>query len=75
DVALLTDDLRRVPEAIGLSRATLRIIRQNVGIALLTVALLLTGVLAGQVHMAGGMLIHEVSVLAVIVNALRLSRG
>ena len=29
DVLLVTDDLRRVPEAIALSRATLRVIRQN----------------------------------------------
>ena len=29
DILLVTDDLRRVPEAIALSRATLRVIRQN----------------------------------------------
>jgi Cd2+/Zn2+-exporting ATPase len=46
--------------------------RQNLVIALLTVGALLTGVLMGRVHMAGGMLIHQLSVLAVIVNGMRL---
>ncbi len=75
DIALMADDLLKIPEAIRLSKATLRNIRQNVMIALLTVAALLTGVLLGEVHMAGGMLIHEVSVLVVIVNGMRLLRA
>ncbi|MCC6454270.1 MAG: cation-translocating P-type ATPase [Caldilineaceae bacterium] len=74
DVALMTDDLLRIPEAIALSKATMRNIRQNVIIALLTVGSLLTGVLLGQVHMAGGMFIHELSVLVVILNGMRLLR-
>ena len=35
---------------------------------------LLAGVLVGEVNMAGGMLIHEFSVLLVIANGLRLLR-
>jgi Cd2+/Zn2+-exporting ATPase len=72
DIALLTDDLRKVAEATLLSRATLRNIRQNVAIALLTVAALLAGVLFGAVHMASGMLVHELSVLVVTLNGMRL---
>jgi Cd2+/Zn2+-exporting ATPase len=75
DIALMTDDLLKIAEAIKLSRATLRTIRQNVAIALLVVAGLLPGVLLGQVHMASGMLIHELSVLVVIANAMRLLRA
>jgi Zn2+/Cd2+-exporting ATPase len=75
DIALMTDDLLKIAEAIKLSRATLRTIRQNVVIALLVVAGLLLGVLLGEVHMAGGMLIHELSVLVVIANAMRLLRA
>ena len=41
---------------------------------LLTVALLLAGVVFGGVTMAVGMLVHELSVLVVIVNAMRLLR-
>lgn len=75
DIALLADELGRLPEAIRLSRLTLRNIRQNTGLALLTVAGLLAGVLLGQVHMAGGMLIHQLSVFLVILNAMRLMRA
>lgn len=75
DIALMADDLLKVPEAIGLSKATLRNIRQNVVIALATVSALLSGVLLGEVHMAGGMFIHELSVLVVILNGMRLLRA
>jgi Cd2+/Zn2+-exporting ATPase len=74
DVALMSDDLMKLPEAIRLSKATLRNIYQNVVIALATVTVLLLGVLFGRVHMAGGMLIHEASVLIVILNGMRLLR-
>jgi Cd2+/Zn2+-exporting ATPase len=75
DIALMADDLMKIPEAIGLSKATLRNIRQNVVIALVTVFGLLAGVLLGEIHMAGGMFIHELSVLIVILNGMRLLRG
>jgi Cd2+/Zn2+-exporting ATPase len=75
DIALMTNDLLKIPEAIQLSKATLNNIRQNVVITLLTVAFLLLGVLLGRVHMAGGMLIHEASVMIVILNGMRLLRA
>lgn len=75
DIALMSDDLMKLPEAIRLSKATLNNIHQNVVIALATVTILLLGVLFGQVHMAGGMLIHEASVLIVILNGMRLLRA
>jgi Cd2+/Zn2+-exporting ATPase len=75
DIALMTDQLERIPEAMRISRATTRVIRQNLVIALVTVAALLAGVLIRRVDMAGGMLIHEGSVLLVILNALRLPRA
>lgn len=75
DIALMADDLGKIPEAIGLARATLNNIRQNVVIALLTVAGLLAGVFANEVHMAGGMFIHQISVLVVVVNGMRLLRA
>lgn len=74
DIALMTDDLERVARAINLAKATVRNIRQNTAIALLTVAGLLAGVFAGEVHMAGGMFIHQASVLLVIINGMRLMR-
>jgi Cd2+/Zn2+-exporting ATPase len=75
DVALMADHLERIPEALRISRATLRVIRQNLLIAVLTVGFLLAGVAMREVDMAGGMLIHEVSVLIVILNGMRLMRA
>ncbi|MGI6247648.1 MAG: heavy metal translocating P-type ATPase [Pseudochelatococcus sp.] len=74
DIALMSDDLGKIPEAIAISRATLANMRQNLIIALLTVAGLLAGVFSGHVHMAGGMLVHQLSVLVVIANGMRLLR-
>lgn len=74
DIALLQDDLGKIPEAMAISRATLRNMRQNLVIALATVVGLLAGVFTGDIHMAGGMLVHQLSVLVVIANGMRLLR-
>lgn len=75
DLALMGDNLLKLPEAIGLAKRTVRVMRQNIAIALLTVLVLLVGVFAGGVTMAVGMLVHEGSVLIVILNAMRLLRN
>lgn len=72
DIALMTDNLMKIPEAIRISRKTVRNIYQNIGLAMITVIFLIAGIVAGHVHMSGGMLVHELSVFAVILNALRL---
>ncbi|MFD1505457.1 cation-translocating P-type ATPase [Georgenia yuyongxinii] len=74
DIALMGDQLLKLPEAVGLARRTVHNMRQNIAVALVTVVLLLAGVLLGGVTMAVGMLVHEASVLIVIVNAMRLLR-
>lgn len=74
DIALMNDDLLKLPQALGLARRTVNNMRQNITIALVTVVALLAGVLFGGVTMAIGMLVHEASVLVVIVNAMRLLR-
>ncbi|MGC0142082.1 heavy metal translocating P-type ATPase [Pseudactinotalea sp. Z1732] len=74
DIALMGDRLSRLPEAIGLAKSTVRVMRQNIVVALATVAALMVGVFTGGVTMAIGMLVHEASVLVVIVNAMRLLR-
>ncbi|GAA1895620.1 heavy metal translocating P-type ATPase [Actinomadura bangladeshensis] len=74
DIALMKDDLSKLPQAVGLARRTVSVMRQNIAIALVTVGLLLAGVLVGGVTMAIGMLVHEISVLVVIANAMRLLR-
>src|SRR5699024_2999639 len=75
DIALMGDNLLKLPEAIGLAKRTASVMRQNIGIALMTVVVLLAGVFAGGVTMSIGMLIHEASVLVVIANAMRLLRS
>ena len=72
DVVLMADKLMQFSHAYSLSKATMRNMKQNIFIAVAVVILLLTGVLMGSVHLASGMFIHEASVLAVILNAMRL---
>lgn len=72
DVVLMSAEIKKLSYAIGLSRATVRNMKQNITFALFVAALLLAGVLVKTVNLSFGMLIHEVSVLLVIINAARL---
>ena len=72
DLTLMSDRLDRLVGALGLGRATLANIRQNVVFAVAIVLALVAGVLGEKVFLAGGMLAHEASVMLVIVNAIRL---
>ncbi len=72
DVILLSSELRKLDFALGLSHATVQNMTQNIIFALIVAATLLAGVLVKTVNLSFGMLIHEVSVFLVIVNAVRL---
>jgi Cd2+/Zn2+-exporting ATPase len=72
DVALMADDLSKLPFAVGLGRATRRIIRQNLAIALGVILLLILTSVAGVVGLAPAIVLHEGSTLLVVANALRL---
>lgn len=74
DVVLMADRLDQFSRAYSLAKATVRNMRQNMFIAIATVAVLLLGVLTGKVYLASGMFIHELSVLLVVLNAVRLGR-
>ncbi|GGH65537.1 heavy metal translocating P-type ATPase [Rothia aerolata] len=74
DLALMADQLPRLPHALSLAQRTVRTMRINILIALVTVALLFAGVFAGGVTMALGMMVHEASVLLVIGIAMLLLR-
>lgn len=71
DVALMADDLSHLPFAVGLSRQTSRIIRQNLWFSLGMVAVLVPATIFG-LPMGAAVLFHEGSTLLVVVNALRL---
>lgn len=71
DVALMGDDLRRLPFAVGLSRQTSRIIKQNLWASLGMVAFLIPATLLG-LKIGAAVVFHEGSTLLVVANALRL---
>lgn len=72
DVALMGDDLSKLPFAVGLGRATRAIILQNLFISLGVITLLIVASLAGIASIGIAILFHEGSTLAVVANALRL---
>lgn len=72
DVALMSDDLSRLPLAVGLGRATGAVIRQNLAIALGVILLLIVASLTGAVGLGLAVLLHEGSTVVVVLNSLRI---
>jgi len=72
DVALMGDDLSKLPFAVGLGRATRAIIIQNLFISLGVIALLVITSLTGLVGIGIAIFFHEGSTIVVVLNALRL---
>ncbi|SDM73794.1 Cd2+/Zn2+-exporting ATPase [Catalinimonas alkaloidigena] len=72
DIALMADKLETLPFAIGLSRKSKGIIKQNLWISLGVVALLIPATIFGFATIGIAVLIHEGSTLVVVFNALRL---
>lgn len=74
DIVLMQSTLSELVYADYLTKATARNTVQNIVIAVGTVGLLLLGLMIGWVQMASGMFVHEISILVVIFNAMRLIR-
>jgi Cd2+/Zn2+-exporting ATPase len=74
DVALMADDLGQLPFAVGLSRSSRSIIRQNLVIALGIIGLLVLTSVFGVIQLSGAVVLHEGSTILVVLNALRLLR-
>ncbi len=72
DVVLMKDGIIDLATSYDLAKSTVRVLWENIVIAVGTVVLLLVGLLLGYIHMASGMFIHEASILVVIINAMRL---
>lgn len=72
DVALMGDDLERLPFAVNLSRRSSRIIRQNLWASLGVVVFLIPATIFGFMGIGLAVLVHEGSTLLVVANALRL---
>ncbi|MDR1079156.1 MAG: HAD-IC family P-type ATPase, partial [Propionibacteriaceae bacterium] len=73
DIALMSDDLGRVPFLRRLAQATNRLVRQNLVLALVVVAVLVPLALL-NLNIGPVVLIHEGSTLLVVCNGLRLLR-
>ena len=74
DVALMADDLSRLPFAVELSRAARRVIHQNLFVSLGVVAVLIPATLLGWAGIGWAVSIHEGSTVVIVMNALRLLR-
>lgn len=72
DLVLVKSDLAKLVTGFELAGQTMRNMNENIVIALLTVLMLFIGLFVGYIEMASGMLIHELSILIVIVNSMRL---
>ncbi len=72
DVALMADDLSKLPFAVALSRESRRVIQQNLFISLGVIALLVPSTLFGFANIGVAVFFHEGSTLVVVANALRL---
>ena len=74
DVVILIDDLSRVVDAMRISRRTMRVARQCIGVGLGLSASAMVAAALGWVAPTPGALLQEGIDLAVILNALRASR-
>lgn len=73
EVVLMNGDIGRLPHALGLAKAISKNMIQNIVIAVGVVFLLLGGLFFSDwVSMSVGMLVHEASILVVILNGMRL---
>jgi len=72
DVALMGDDLGKLPFAVGLSRFSRQIIQQNLLVSFGVIALLIVTSVLGIVQLGFAVVLHEGSTLIVVGNALRL---
>ena len=72
DIALMADDLRKLPFAIGLSRSARRVIKQNIAFALAVKALFLVASLAGVATLWMAVFADTGAAVIVIANGMRL---
>ena len=73
DIVLMNSNFNRLPHALGLAKVTYANMRQNILIAVGVVIILLASLIFSEwMSMSIGMLVHEASILVVILNAMRL---
>jgi Cd2+/Zn2+-exporting ATPase len=75
DVALMADDLAKLPAAVRLARRAMANVRQNIALSLAAVAVLVVAAMAGWLSLTEGVLLNEGSAILIIANGLRLLRA
>ena len=74
DIALMTDDLEKIPTVIRLSRKALRVIKENLVFAIVFNTVLVFLSAQGWMTMILGAVLHQASSLLVILSSMRLLR-
>ncbi len=74
DVVLMSDDLHKIPFAIGLARHARRVVWQNLTFALAVIVVLIASAFGAQLPLPLGVVGHEGSTVLVVLNGLRLLR-
>ena len=72
DIVLIQSKLEKLVHAYRLTKKTVLNMKENIAIAIGTVLFLLIGLIFGYVYMASGMFFHELSILVVVINGMRL---
>ena len=75
DVALMADDLSRLPYLIRFSHRNWSVIRQNLALSVMVIASLVIGAVSGIFSLPVAVLAHEVSEFVVIASGLRMLRA
>lgn len=74
DVVLMSNDLRKIPHILALSRQAQRVVFQNLSFASFIIACLVAGALGWSLPLTWGVIGHEGSTVLVCLNGLRLLR-
>jgi Cd2+/Zn2+-exporting ATPase len=72
DVVLMSDDLRKIPFAIGLARNAEKVVWQNIIFAMAVIVILIASAFGARLPLPLGVLGHEGSTVLVVLNGLRL---
>jgi len=75
DVALMADDLSRLPYLIRFSRRNWGVIRQNLALSVAVIGSLIIGAVSGVFSLPVAVLAHEISEFVVIGSGLRMLRS
>ena len=75
DVALMADDLEKLVYALNLAKRNQRVVRQNLVLSVLVIAVLVVGALGGWLSLPAAVIGHEISEFVVIGSGLRMLRS